>query len=135
MARDQKTIRDDLTAALVAYQAKAQEAESVWRPLADRVKALQTELHQAIATGAVPCSRCGAAPIGLRHPRFTRGKGNSATYRHVFEVGCRACADTPEDDRRGFAETPGRSSGADLDQYADATAAAAVAEWNAKNKA
>ena len=131
--RDQLTIRAELGDALTAYQAKAHGPEAEWRPLSDRVKELQAELHQAIAAGAVPCSRCKALPIGLRHVHGTRGTANSITWHHAFEVGCAACKDTAEDDRRGYAETPREESGADLDQYADATAKRAVEKWNAKN--
>lgn len=126
-------IRAELGEANAAYQAAvATQPETVWRPLSDRVKALQQELSAAIAAGAVPCSRCGLPPLGLRHVHASKGKGG-VVWHHTFEVGCGACPDTKADDRRGFAETPREESGADLDRHGEAARAAAVAKWNAKN--
>lgn len=129
-------IRKELGEATAAYQAAADrnaEKERELHALSRRVKELQQALAASLCAGAVPCSRCGQQPIGLRHVRGTVGKGGVVMFRHVFEVGCICATDTPEDDRRGFFETQSRPNGPELDQFAEEGIKAAVAEWNRKN--
>ena len=126
-------IREQFAAAQAAYL-EASDAnaakERELRELHERVKQLQAQLSASIVGDAVPCSRCGAAPHGLRHVRGSVGKHGVASFRHVFEIGCVACADPIGDDRRGFGETPAKASGPELDQFAEAAIAAARSQWN-----
>lgn len=133
--RDQNKIRAELDHAQKEYDAKAGEAERVWRPLSDRVRDLRRELAECLCPGACPCSRCGGQPVGLRHVRGAAIKGGKVMFRHVYEVGCTACHDAPEDDRRGFGETQARAAGPELDALADRAIADAVEMWNEKNGA
>lgn len=82
MTTDQ--IKALIDAARAAYQAKAHQAESVWRPLSNKVKELQKMLSDTIADGANPCRDCGELPLGMER---TVQVGRSSTV-NVFEVGC-----------------------------------------------
>jgi hypothetical protein len=127
-------VRGEWEKAQAAYaSAVKSQPESAWRPLHERVVALGKELSRTIAADAVPCSRCGGAPTGLRHVRGDLPRLGKPTYRHVYEIGCTVCQDTDKDDRRGMSETPRMGSGAELDKLAEKTAKEAVADWNEKN--
>jgi len=127
------TIRSEWEAAQQAYDRVAHMARAEWEPAHKKAVALRDELRAAIARGAVPCSRCGQQPVGLRHIRAQLARQNTSVFWHVFEIGCINCFDPDEDDRRGFANTPKRYDGKELDQFADETAARAVQEWNRLN--
>lgn len=146
MPRDPVVIRAEWDAAQLAYHEAAQsQPEKVWRPLSARVKSLREEYIAALTDGCVPCSRCGAKPIGLRHVRGSVSRSLDATFRHVYEIGCVNCFDGNQsvttngqtkvvhDDRRGFGETPARAMGPELDEFAAKAVADAQAAWNQKN--
>jgi hypothetical protein len=127
------TIRSELESAQREYHETAGTlVEKDWRLLSDYIGNLQKELAGALTRDAVPCSRCGSQPHALRHVRAT-GRGREVQWKHVYEVGCVVCHDPPEDDRRGWGETPGRPDGNDLDRYTEKAARAAVEDWNERN--
>jgi hypothetical protein len=67
-------LQKDISEAKAKYQAAAQEKESVWRPLSNRVVALQKDLTAEIASGALECDSCGAPARGLfRYPQTPKG--------------------------------------------------------------
>jgi hypothetical protein len=131
--RDIITIRSELEEAQKEYHETAGNmVEKDWRLLSDYVAQLRGELTAALTAGAVPCSRCGSSPHSLRHIRAT-SRGQQVQWKHVYEVGCVNCHDAPDDDRRGWGETPARPEGVDLAEYDDRAAADAVHEWNSRN--
>lgn len=80
-------IRAEIESARAAYMSAAQGSEAEWRPLSDRVKALQAELSAAISEGANPCPGCGVAPLGMVQQVSIRHK-----VREEYEIGCPRCA-------------------------------------------
>jgi hypothetical protein len=126
-------VRSELEAAQREYHETAGNmVEKDWRLLSDYIEKLGRELTAALTEGAVPCSRCGDRPHALRHVRAT-GRGRQVLWKHVYEVGCVKCHDAPDDDRRGWGETPARPDGADLDAYAERASREAVEDWNGRN--
>lgn len=125
--RSQTDIRADLAIASAAWErARATQPEAEAARVSAQVKALKVELNAVLTAGSEPCETCGAKPVGLRHVRAMIGK--PVQFVHAYEVGCGgACRD-----KRAVASTPPESVGADLDQYAEATIAKAVARWNAE---
>ncbi len=82
LAKQLETARD-------AYRAKSEEMTVKQAgELGESIKALMEQLSRAIASGANPCPKCKALPIGMMQ---------STTVKRVqmryFEVGCLACRD------------------------------------------
>jgi hypothetical protein len=91
--RDIVAIRSELEAAQREYHETAGDmVEKDWRLLSDYITKLRMDLNAALTEGAVPCSRCGAHPHGLRHVRAVT-RAQQVQWKHVYEVGCINCYD------------------------------------------
>ena len=119
-----KSLREELSTALVAYQKAAETLTPAEKAShTAKIKELQKALRDSIADGAVGCASCGEKPIGLRHAHV-RERNKKVLFYHTFEIGCPAC------EAKEFAETPPKSASGEVEAGDEAARAAAVAEWN-----
>lgn len=110
-----ESLMEELAHAREEYQYNSGEAESVWRPLSDKVKELQAALHAAMAEGANPCASCGS-PVMV----VARVKSVSPTQQvGYFEAGCSASCGT-----RGLSAAVVEGTREDV-----------IASWNSRNPA
>jgi hypothetical protein len=96
-------LQKDIADARAKYQAAAQEKESVWRPLSNKVTSLQKELTAEIASGAGACEKCGAPAHGMfRFPQTPKGMDQIK----LVEISCsRLCkVSTVDQDREKAVE-------------------------------
>lgn len=80
-----KELRDAVASAQKEYleaDAESRAVQDALRAKSDKVKAARKALNDFIVTGAKPCPKCGATPVGIEH----QVKGGV-----TYEVGCPAC--------------------------------------------
>lgn len=98
-------LRAQMTEARAAYQAKAQEKESVWRPLSNRVRELAARYNEALVAGARACGTCGQPAMGVER----KIQVSATKVLDAYQIGC-----------------SGRCTHSTIDTDRDK----AVAEWN-----